>query len=70
MHTMMPIHMNSKVGGELYAHLKKVLSFPDNCVEVNITLRQNDLISVTCIYYPSKETNEPTCKTFDLFPAE
>ena len=70
MRTMMPIHMNSQTGIELYNYLKKVLSLPDNCVEVSITLKQNDLVSVTCKYYPSKDTHEPTCKTFDLFPTE
>jgi hypothetical protein len=70
MHTMMPIHMNSKQGLELYAYLKGVLSLPDNCIEVTITLKQNDLISVCCTYYPSRSSDEPCIKTFDLFPAE
>ncbi len=62
--------MNSRQGLELYAYLKHVLSFPDNCVEVNVTLKQNDLVSVSCKYYPSKDSNEPDTKTYDLFPSE
>ncbi len=70
MRTMMPIHMNSKQGLELYSYLKQFLNLPDNCIEVVITLKQNDLVSVCCKYYPSRGINEPYIKTFDLFPAE
>lgn len=61
----MPIHINSDAGSEIYEFLKSKLSLPENCVEVILTLKQNDLFTVSCKYYPSKE--EHVYKNYDLF---
>ena len=63
----MPIHINSTPGLEIYAFLRSRLNLPDNCVEVTLSIKQNDLIAVSCKYYPSREKNEPTYKNYDLF---
>lgn len=70
MKMMMPIHINSRAGLNIYDYLKEALSLPDNCVEITVVIKHNDLISVTCKYYPGAKTNEPVVKTLDMFPTE
>lgn len=55
MKTTMPIHMNSADGIEVLEFLKRKLDLPDNCIEVHVTLKANDLIQVDCKYYPSRD---------------
>ena len=59
--------MNSQKGLELYSYLKNALGLPDNCVEVNIQLKQDELVLVSCRYYPSN-AHEPVSQTIDMFP--
>jgi hypothetical protein len=70
MRTMTPIHMNSKKGLEVYNYLKDALSFPDNCTEVTVTLKHNDIIQVFCVYYPRGPNCEPVSETFSVFPSQ
>lgn len=62
--------MNSRDGLEIFDYLKSKLNLPDNCVEIVVNLKQNDLILVSCKYYPSKDNREPVHKTFDMFSTE
>jgi hypothetical protein len=67
----MPIHLNSAPGMEIYAFLKERLNLPDNCIEVTVKIKRDDLITVTAVYYPTRSPNErAVTKTYDLFPQQ
>jgi hypothetical protein len=70
MKTMKPIYLNSQAGIDLYSYLKNVLAFPDNCLEVTIKLKHNDMIQVDCLYYPRGPNCEPVSETFSVFPSQ
>ena len=53
-----PMHTNSKEGVEFFDYLKNKFSFPDNVYQVDITMKTDDLIRVTCSYYPRRNDHQ------------
>lgn len=53
-----PMHANNREALELFKILKERLNLPDNIVEFTLHFKHDDLITVTCMYYPKRIENE------------
>jgi hypothetical protein len=53
-----PIHANNREALEIFQYLKEKLSLPDNVVEFTLKYKLEDLLTVECIYYPKRRSND------------
>lgn len=46
--------------------LKKLLGLPDHLISLDLHIRLNEIVTVTCTYHPEFNSDEPVTKRFAL----
>lgn len=48
------------------AELKKLLGLPDNLIALDLRMRCNEIVTVTCTYHPDCKSGEAVTKRFAI----